>query len=381
MIRAILFLVVATFLNAPAHAQIDGTPWKLEVEWEIGDEDSGVYFSFPNDLVIGQDGQLYLSDRQQSHITVLTRTGEEVMTIGQAGQGPGEFTEVTSLVAMPQGGVLVHDRRGGRMSQFDSGGKLMRTIIIPEVTSGLMWLAAYDEATDRVVFVKEDRGRDPDAPLVYWADLKSQTLGKGVLRPSQLLDIEDPVYAFSAGSILTYAIFEMAVRSGKRELVVFPIYYTGAWATMDYDDGILGEPYVFQPEKSHTLKHATKLDITDEEWRASRSRFGNAVGSYGQDGIHFADIHNFAVTGMHTGEDQFGIQFISEETNMDGVWMDVFSSSGSLEGRHPIHHQLEMFEGVGLSILAAHGLDEVYFRYYSKDRVPIIGRGRLVPQK
>jgi|GEM_PF-2202124 len=378
MSRSTLFALVLAVVAPLASAQIDETPWHLEVEWELGSEDSGVYFSFPFDLVIGNDDQIYLSDRREPGITVFTRSGEEVMTIGQEGQGPGEFSEVTSMLAMPEGGVMVHDRRGGRLSQFDAQGTLMRTIVIPDATPRLLWLAAYHAASDRLAFVKETVDLDVESPLLYWADLSSETLGEGVLMPSDYIDLEDPVFAFAGRGPLAHNA--VALNNDNGSLLVYPTYYTGSWAMVDFKNGELQNPRSFAPDPEYALKHATKLDITEEEWRATRDQYGMVLGSYGRNGVHFADIHNFTSASIVVGSDHHGIVFTSEESGMDGQWIDVFESSGSLVGRQPLLHELNTLEGGNPMILASNGMDEVYFLYYTPDMVPIIGRGRLVPQ-
>lgn len=380
MSRSTLFALVLAVVAPLASAQIDETPWQLEVEWELGSEETGVFFTFPNDLVIGADDQIYLSDRREPAIQVFTRSGKEVRTIGQEGQGPGEFTEVTSMLAMPEGGILVHDRRGGRMSQFDAKGNLLRTVIIPEVSSGLMWLAAYDASTDRVAFAKENKARNTDDPILFWGDLSSETLGDGVLPPGKMLDLTDPVYAFTGASILTYHLFVRRTTDGDSRIMIFPIYYTGAWATTTFENGVLGTPEVFIPEKANALLHATKLDLTDEEWRANRGKYNMAMGSYGQNGIHFADIHNYALAGLPLDSGRIGLVFLSEESEMDGIWMDEYDPTGTLLGRHPITHDLATGENSHPIILSSDGAGEVYFTYRTVDGVPIVGRGRLVAQ-
>jgi hypothetical protein len=380
MHRLIIVFAFALFCAGPAQAQLDQTPWHLEVEWEIGGEESEVFLSYPNDLAIGFDNQIYLSDRREPGITVFSRSGKEVMTIGREGQGPGEFSEVTSMLAMPEGGVLVHDQRNNRMSQFNSVGELVRTIKITGVTEGRNWLAAYDEATDRLAVVKEMSRGATDEPLIYWVDLGRERLGDGVLRPSELIDLSDPVYAFSAMSTLTYSIDAFSSLDGGSELVLFPAYYTGAWSSVSFNDGNLGRPVIHHPSDAVALNHASILDITQEEMRAADGKYGNAFGYYTQEGVYFADIHNWAQSGVSFNPDTFGIFFVSEESGMDGFWIDVFSVDGELLGRHPILHDLKLSKDSQPRFLVGTGPDEVYIRYRDREGNPIIVQGRLVPE-
>lgn len=375
-----LFVIVGMMTVFPVRAQLDQTPWYLEVEWEIGGEESEVYFTSPRDLVIGTGDRVYLSDRREPVIRVLTRTGEEVMTIGQEGQGPGEFSEVTSMLAMPDGGVLVHDQHNDRMSQFDAEGELIRTIKIPEATEGRNWLAAYDEPTDRLVMVKEMPRGVSDEPLIYWVDLERKRLGEGVLRPSELIDIDDAVHAFTANSTLSWGI--TAFQGDEREftLLVFPVYYSGEWSIVSFSSGVLGDPKNHFPEPIHMLHHATKVNVSEAEWQQTVGGYGSALASYSQTGVNYADIHTKANLGLRLDSAHMGIVFLSEEIGMDGYWVDVFTTEGELVGRHPITHNLNSITETGVSLFASNGLGEVYFLYYTPDMVPIIGRGRLVPQ-
>jgi hypothetical protein len=379
MLRLLAIFSILAVTAPFASAQIDQTPWHLEVEWEIGNEESDVYFSFPRDLVIGTGDQIYLSDRREPVIRVLTKTGEEVMTIGREGQGPGEFMEVTSLLAMPDGGVLAHDRRGGRLSQFDSEGGLQRTITIPETTIRLMWLAAYDEDSDRLAFVRESTVFTGESPLLYWADLSNETLGEGVIRPGDYMDLEDPVFGRLGSSPLAHNAVVLENDGRDMRIAVFSSYYTGAWAVADWVNGSFQATQAFFPEEKYALLHATHLDISEEEWKLTRADYNMSMGSYGQRGTFYTDIHTAGLKGMQLQDGRMAIVFASEETRMDGYWVDVFTSEGTLVGRHPISHDLDSLSP-GASILASDGLGEVYFLYYTPERVPIIGRGRLVPQ-
>ncbi len=382
MKRILVGLFLVAFGTAPATAQLDQSPWHLEVEWELGGEESGVFFTSPRDLVIGAGEYLYLSDRRDLEIRMFTKSGEEVRTIGREGQGPGEFSEVTSLLAMPNEGVLAHDRRGGRLAEFDASGRLVRHITLPGISSRLMWLGAYDSATDRIAFLQEAQERDANSPLAHWADLDDEISGGGALAPTEFLDVEDPVYAFTARSILTYLAGSWYRGSDREAVLVVPKYYTGTWVSIPFESGDFGESVVHRVSNESTLPHATKLEISREEMRAAGNKYGNALGSYGRDGVHFADIHNFAHVTLPLKDGGIGIVFSSEESGMDGIWIDAFDQTGLHVGRHSITFDLPIVEsGIGPTFLRGSGTDEVYFLYYTEEMVPILGRGKLVEAK
>jgi len=375
---ALAVTLIGLFLTSgPSFAQVDDTPWHIEVEWEVGGADSDLYFSFPNEIVIGNDDQVYISDRRETHIQVLSRTGESLFTIGGQGQGPGEFSEVTSMLAMPEGGILVQDRRNGVLTQFDSDGEVVRSIKIPEISTRIRSLIAYDAATDHIAFLKDHLSREIDKYMVFEAGLGEGSEGNGVFKPAELLDTSDPVWAFSASSVISYGHVSLQ-SGGATKLVIYPTYYNAAWVSIDFRAGRVDNVQSRQPAEANKLPHGTKLNITDEEFKASRGEWGSAVGVYTQQGIFFADIHNWAVSAIPLGEEQFGVFFNSEETGMDGQWADVHSMDGSLLGRHPINHSLPVGENNKPGLRAGRGMEEVYLVYYDADRTPIVARGRLV---
>ncbi|MDE2763483.1 MAG: hypothetical protein OXQ94_15595 [Gemmatimonadota bacterium] len=89
--------------------------WNPEYDWNRG---SGV--------VISEDGRLFVSQYQDRSILAINASGETVREIGRAGEGPGEFSFLSSIGLL--GDTLVaSDRNLWRVSFFDTAGKLLET--------------------------------------------------------------------------------------------------------------------------------------------------------------------------------------------------------------------------------------------------------------
>lgn len=381
MLRLLTVLLILAATAPFASAQMDQTPWYLEVEWELGSEDSGEYFTNLNFVLPRSDNKFYLVERGQPRVQVFSKDGERLSSFGSEGRGPGEFTRIHSAILLPDQRVLIHDRDGGRLSEFDDKGVFQRHIQLPTVSTMLMWLADYNAELDRVAFLRENPERDENGPLVYWADLESGEVSEGVFAPSSLLDVDDPVYAFSAKSIITYKTGRWQHSGEPNRLVIFPQYYSGAWASVAFQGGNTIDPQIHQVGPDETLLHATKLDLTDEEWKANRGKYNMALGSYGPDGVNFADIHNHAQAMVSLPNEGLGIFFASEESGMDGIWIDAFDASGNHTGRHQIVHSLEVHkDAYNPSIIGSNGVDEVYFGYYAPDFSPRLVKAKLVPR-
>lgn len=87
----------------------------------------------PNGLAVGPDGRITVSDR--AHIYAWQPGSDSTESISREGAGPGEFRIVSSLLAQPDGSVLVLDGSQRRIVRLDDRG-------IPDST----WMLAADPA-------------------------------------------------------------------------------------------------------------------------------------------------------------------------------------------------------------------------------------------
>ena len=88
--------------------------------WETFGEIQGVAFD--------ANGNLYILDRQANQITVVDRDGAFVRSIGQPGEGPGEFRAAMSFTVLPDGRVVVADLGHRAYQLFDASGEFERMV-------------------------------------------------------------------------------------------------------------------------------------------------------------------------------------------------------------------------------------------------------------
>lgn len=98
--------------------------------YRIGSFDGEVWETFGEIAGVSFDaaGNLYILDRQANQITVVDSEGRFVRTIGQAGEGPGEFRMAMGFTAMPDGRVVVTDIGHRSFQLFDANGDFERMV-------------------------------------------------------------------------------------------------------------------------------------------------------------------------------------------------------------------------------------------------------------
>lgn len=96
----------------------------------------------PVDLDLDLDGRLYVSDVQANQLLLVDLDRRDTTRIGGPGQGPGELSAPGPIAALP-GGVLVVDRRNGRVQHLTSSGEVVGARpASPWVLSGASFLRA-----------------------------------------------------------------------------------------------------------------------------------------------------------------------------------------------------------------------------------------------
>ncbi|MBI5191336.1 MAG: hypothetical protein HZA22_11790 [Nitrospirae bacterium] len=81
----------------------------------------------PTDIVIGPDGNLYVSDSGTCSIQVFKPSGEFVRVLGGQGDEEGKFVNLLGLDVDDSGAVYGVDAYSGRIQKFDPDGRLLLT--------------------------------------------------------------------------------------------------------------------------------------------------------------------------------------------------------------------------------------------------------------
>lgn len=112
---------------SPAPTQWVGeTGWQLELVQEItGEEGASSELINPQALAVDDWGRVYVVDQKPMTVKVYGADGQFIRTIGQEGEGPGEFR--VGFIAVHNGNVVVHDPRVGRTSVWDTTGTFQRS--------------------------------------------------------------------------------------------------------------------------------------------------------------------------------------------------------------------------------------------------------------
>lgn len=97
----------------------------FEEELSIGGEDEAgnIVLYQPFRFAVDELGNIYISDRQESIIKKFDPDGHYLQTIGAKGEGPGEFQNITEIVILPDGRLIVLDWRARRTSIFSADGE------------------------------------------------------------------------------------------------------------------------------------------------------------------------------------------------------------------------------------------------------------------
>jgi hypothetical protein len=103
---------------------------------------------------VGDDGTLFVVDRGTPTIRVYDETGTFQRSIGEKGNGPGEFQRITALHAH-DGQLLVADQRQARITALSPAGTVQTTYQLPEVPR-ITQIAEYTD--DRYLVVGASKG-------------------------------------------------------------------------------------------------------------------------------------------------------------------------------------------------------------------------------
>ncbi len=82
-------------------------------------------FVWPAAMVLGKDGNLWLSDEGTHRVSVLTTDGELVSQWGEFGNEPGQMNRPSGIAHDPDGNVYLADTLNHRVQKFTDDGKFL----------------------------------------------------------------------------------------------------------------------------------------------------------------------------------------------------------------------------------------------------------------
>ncbi len=78
---------------------------QLQEVWRVGDEDDENIFGVISDVLVDDDGNLFLLDMQLSQVSVYSPDGEFLRTLSRKGDGPGEVRRSNVMLILPDGNL------------------------------------------------------------------------------------------------------------------------------------------------------------------------------------------------------------------------------------------------------------------------------------
>jgi hypothetical protein len=117
-------------LNPAQGIWTEATAWRLVPERVIGEVEgppSHVFSSIAG-LEVGDDGRIYVLDRQASELRIFAPDGAHLRTVGRSGRGPGEYLNANGLGWLAPDSLVVIDQRGARYSVLDADGEYVRSV-------------------------------------------------------------------------------------------------------------------------------------------------------------------------------------------------------------------------------------------------------------
>lgn len=145
--RFILLSVLITVTTEIIQAQ--KVSYTFNETLRLGDPeefDENYIFQSPNHITVGNNGEIFVSDRSRNNIKLYNSDGEFVRQIGSRGRGPGEFIEISSMYIDPsQNHLMVVDRMNLRVVRFQMNGEYIKTHNLPEGPVISPWMGRADD--------------------------------------------------------------------------------------------------------------------------------------------------------------------------------------------------------------------------------------------
>lgn len=145
-----LALVGATAMACAAgdeDAAIEPGPVRAEVELRIAPDgtDSDPYFGRLNDVAAISDGTIFTADWQIPELRRYSADGAFLGVVGRVGEGPGEYSRLAEIEALPDDRVAAWPSIAGRLTLYAPDGAFDTTLPVPSRTLGQRMLAADTE--------------------------------------------------------------------------------------------------------------------------------------------------------------------------------------------------------------------------------------------
>lgn len=221
--------------------------------------------------------QLLVAENGSSQIKVFNLDGRLHRSIGGAGEGPGEFVDLTWIQAGVDNSVLAYDAVLGRVTRFAADGELLETVTLraPPSSAGSMALGVFDNGSI----------------LAYSRLAPEVPAAASVIRPRAPLNLLDETGEYSAtvGDYLGGELFVVPVDRGRRfvrRILGRASHIAVADSVYVVVDNTSDMPSVFSSDgRILTLLRSTvpiePRVVTEADVRLMKSRVGGSGGTRG----------------------------------------------------------------------------------------------------
>jgi hypothetical protein len=123
--------------DVPLYGEIS---WELEAELVLGSDenDENTLFHEARRMLVDSAGNMYVLDSGNFRIQKFDPQGQHLLTIGQEGQGPGEFEDLPAAFISPD--ETLYAVGGGRLQRFKADGTLLSSLPLTHRLVNL-WIA------------------------------------------------------------------------------------------------------------------------------------------------------------------------------------------------------------------------------------------------
>ncbi|WP_419934179.1 6-bladed beta-propeller [Candidatus Palauibacter sp.] len=148
----------------------------LETRLVFSTRELGIELFYVGDAVLLGDGGVALANTGASEVLIFSGDGSLSTRIGGQGEGPGEFSAITTLIGTPQG-FVAYDARLARLTEFSASGEFLdsRPLSAQSAIVDLRPLAIAADGSmlailgEQRFFMPEGTKRDT-TPLLAFAD-------------------------------------------------------------------------------------------------------------------------------------------------------------------------------------------------------------------